>query len=129
MTKVFIDKKENVAQAVEKIIIADDASVVIVIPKNAELSSVPENFALLKREAEAASKHIFVESVDEEALAYAEQNGIEAIHPIFMGDSAVRRALTDIVPRESAAEPVKRPRSLKGARTDAAKLPNQLLAR
>ena len=129
MTKVFIDKKENVAQAVEKIIIADDASVVIVIPKNAELSSVPENFALLKREAEAASKHIFVESVDEEALAYAEQNGIEAIHPIFMGDSAARRALTDIVPREGNAEPVKRPRSLKGARTHAAKLPKKLVVR
>ena len=129
MTKVFIDKRENVAQAVEKIIIADDASVVIVIPKNAELSSAPENFALLKREAEAASKHIFVESVDEEALAYAEQNGIEAIHPIFMGDSAVRRALTDIVPRESAAEPVKRPRSLKGAKMRDAKPSKKLVVR
>lgn len=100
MTKIFIDRSANVAQAVEQTISAEDASVVLVIPRNADIASAQENFELLKREAAAAGKTIFVESVDEDALRRAERSGIEAVHPLFAASGGPRRALTDIVLRE-----------------------------
>jgi hypothetical protein len=99
MTKIFIDRKANVARVVEEIISSEDASVVLVIPTQSVIAESAENFILVKREAEAASKELFVESVDEATLRHAEASGIETIHPLLTAKSDVRRSLTDIVPQ------------------------------
>lgn len=113
MKKIFVDKNEGVAEVVEKIIGHEESTVVLVVPKNAELGESVSNFHLIKREADAAEKHILVESVDEVILALAKSSKIEAVHPLFSagggsasGGEGFRRssAFSDIVPREAPHE-------------------------
>jgi hypothetical protein len=114
MKKIFIEKNESVGEVMEKVIAADDSEVAIVVPRNAKLKDSANNFGILKREAEAAKKHLLIESVDEEVLSLAEAAKIEGLHPLFSGST---RSLSDIVPQEgeSVPEDVK-PKAKKGAK-------------
>ena len=106
MIKLFIDKTEEIASIIEKIIKAAEEEVVIVIPRAALVKESMSNFHLIKREAAAAGKSILIESVDEEILAFSQAADIEAIHPLFRR-SGSERAVSDIVasgaPNEFAA--------------------------
>lgn len=97
MIKLFIDKNEEVASIVGKIIASKDPEIVLVIPKEASLKGSISNFQLLKREAESAGKSLLIESVDEEILSFAQATELDAIHPLFRRDQ-LGIAFSDIVP-------------------------------
>lgn len=81
---------------VEKILSEPDSSIVLVVPRGADLGDSASNFHLLRREAEAGGKHLSIESVDERILALAKSSEIEALHPLL--DTERRGpSLSDIV--------------------------------
>ncbi len=124
MKKITIDKEDGIAEVIDRILDESDEEVTLVIPKGSTLIHSMSNFRLLKREADAAGKEIAVESVDDTALSFAKECGIQAVHPLWRGvrtesdDSEGRRAphgrvsgggMSDIVPkahRASAPSPV-----------------------
>lgn len=97
MKKIFVDKKETAPAAVEKIIAEPESEIVLIVPQNAALKDSVDNFHIIKREAEALGKTIFIESVDESVLALAKKAKIESAHPLFsLGEGG--RSLLDIIP-------------------------------
>jgi len=97
--KIFVEKDEDVAQVIENILSSEGDEVTLVIPKKSVLGRSVSNFHLIKREAGAAGKKVFIESVDEVILALAKAGKLNATHPLF----ELRRrvgAFSDIVPRE-----------------------------
>lgn len=124
MRKIFIEKNESVGEVMEKMLAADESDVAIVVPRNAKLKDSPNNFAILKREAEASKKHLLIESVDDEVLKLAESMKIEGLHPLFSGST---RSLSDIVPQEGENVPEevkpKRRAAKKGAKKVTLKVP------
>lgn len=94
--KIFIDKNEEVASVIEKVISASESDVVLVIPKGNKIKDSASNLHLLKRESAAAGKSISIESVDEEVLSLAKKEKIEAVHPLLKND-VPKRSLRDIV--------------------------------
>lgn len=99
MKKLFIEKNEPVPSVVERIIEEGDMEIVLVIPKESQVGSSAANFRLLKREAQAAGKHLLVESVDDSVLALASSAEIDAAHPLFKPEGAP--SISDIVPAKT----------------------------
>ncbi len=97
MKKLFIDKNEEVASIVDRVISAEDGEVVLVVPKGSTIKESPENLLILKREADSAGKSLLLESVDPDILAAGAKAGIEGFHPLFRDSRA--RSLSDIVPQ------------------------------
>src|SRR3989344_1560274 len=95
MKKISVNKNDEVAAIVDKILHEPDPEIALVIPKFSKLKELPRNFNLLKREAESAGKRVSVESVDEEVLTLAEASGLFNEHPFFSGPP---RSISDIVP-------------------------------
>lgn len=97
MKKIFLDKNDSPAEAVEKMIAAagENEDIVLVIPRGAKVKSSVSNFHLLAREAKAAAKRLTIESVDEEILALAKAAKILAVHPLLSAPAS--RSLSDIV--------------------------------
>ncbi len=95
MKKISINKNDDVAAVVDKMLYEPDPEIVLVVPKHSKLKETPRNFNLLKREAEAAGRKVSVESVDDEVLALAEASGLFNEHPLFNGPA---RSISDIVP-------------------------------
>ncbi len=98
MKKLFVDKNEGVAEIVERIISDEEVDLILVIPKNSRLRESVSNFHLMRREAAASGKNIFVESVDDEVLALSKSANIAATHSFFEGEHK-SSPLLDIVPR------------------------------
>ncbi len=101
MKKISINKNDDVAAVVDKMLYEPDPEIVLVVPKHSKLKEAPRNFNLLKREAEAAGRKVSVESVDDEVLALAEASGLTNEHPLF---NAHARSISDIVPGERGGE-------------------------
>ena len=111
MQRISIDKKDGVPKIVEKILESPDSELLLIIPAKSALKDSEANFQLLKREAEAAEKHISIESIDKEVLALARKAKIEAIHPLFRDDVGAR-SLSDIIPLETSRNQAKQPEVL-----------------
>lgn len=94
MKKIPVNKTDDAAAIVEKFLREPDPNIVLVIPRGAKIKESPRSFNLLKREAEAAGRHVSVESVDEEILALAEASGLYNEHPLFHGG----KSMSDILP-------------------------------
>jgi hypothetical protein len=103
MKKIIIDKTEDIAEVIDRILGEQGDDIALVIPKSSALGKSVRNFNLLKREVDSAGKSVAVESVDETILAFAKQAGIEASHPLW---KSVRGAggFSDIVPKSDGAE-------------------------
>ena len=81
MKKISVNKSDEAAIIVEKIIEADVNEIILIIPRFSHLAESLENFHLLKREAEAIDKKILIESVDNRVVELAELAGVEVNAP------------------------------------------------
>jgi hypothetical protein len=108
MKKVIVDKAQDIAEVIDRILSEEDNDIALVIPKQSILGKSVRNFNLLKREVEAAGKNVVIESVDENILAFAKQVGIDASHPLWR---SVRGGggFSDIVPKDQVASGEERP--------------------
>jgi hypothetical protein len=97
MKKININKSDEAALIVEKIIETDSDEVILIIPRFSQLGESLSNFHLLKREADAMNKKILIESVDNRVIKSAELAGIEAINPFFVKN---KRQFSDIIPKK-----------------------------
>jgi hypothetical protein len=100
MKKISVNKSDEAAVIVEKIIEADTNEIILIIPRFSHLSESLENFHLLKREADAINKKILIESVDNRVIELAELAGIEAINPFFVKN---KKQFSDIIPKKSVS--------------------------
>lgn len=94
MKKISVNKSDEVAVIVEKIIEASDEEIVLSIPRFSHLGGSLSNFNLLKREADALGKKILIESVDDRIIELAEMSGLTALNPFFAKN---KRQFSDIV--------------------------------
>lgn len=101
MKKITIEKEEEIADVVERVLGESDPDVTIVIPKGSALARSARNFHLLKREADGAGKSIAIESVDETILAFAKESGLEGSHPLWRGVRGTG-GVSDIIPAAAA---------------------------
>lgn len=92
--KIYLNKSDSTASAIDKVIRAEDEEVVLYIPRDAEAAETKKDLQLLKREVEAAGKTFKVESVDEGIIERVASLGIEATNP-FLGRG--RKTVSDIV--------------------------------
>jgi hypothetical protein len=92
--KVYLNKTDSIASAIDKVINAPDEEVVLYIPRDAEAARTKRDIELIKREVEALGKTISVESVDDNILELAAASGVRATNP-FLGRS--KHTVSDIV--------------------------------
>lgn len=98
MKKIAVNKSDEVAVIVEKIIEADDNDIILVIPRFAHIGESLSNFYLLKREADAIGKRVSVESVDDHITELSELSGLASVNPFFAQN---KRQFSDIIaPRQ-----------------------------
>ncbi|MBU2101443.1 hypothetical protein KKH05_01870 [Patescibacteria group bacterium] len=103
--KIYLNKSDSIASAIDKVINAPDEEVVLYIPRGAEAAQDKKDIELLKREVGASGKSIVVESVDDDILERVATSGIRATNP-FLGRS--KHTVSDIVvvkPRNRAPSP------------------------
>lgn len=93
MKKIYVDKSDNVASVVERILETPEEAIVLYIPRFTKLAT-PPNFKLLKREIHASGKNVEIESVDDEVLELAKGAGLHASNPFFRKNL---RPMSDIV--------------------------------
>ena len=94
--KIYLNKSDSTASAIDKVLKADDDEVILYIPREAEVAESKKDLQLLQREVEAAGKTFKVESVDDETIGKALSLGIDATNP-FLGRG--KKTVSDIVPR------------------------------
>ncbi len=94
MKKITVSKSDEVAVIVEKMIEAEDGEITLSIPRFSHISESLSNFYLLKREADALSKKISVESIDDRVIELAEMSGLIGTNPFFAKN---KRQFSDIV--------------------------------
>ncbi len=92
--KILVNKSDEVALVVEKIIDADAKEVVLNIPRFSKLSDSLANFHLIKRESKLLNKKVIIESVDDKVIELAGLSGLESLNPVFLRS---RRQFSDIV--------------------------------
>lgn len=97
MKKININKSDEAALIVEKIIEIESDEIILIIPRFSQLGESLSNFHLLKREADAIDKKLLIESVDNRVIELAELAGIEAINPFFVKN---KRQFSDIIPKK-----------------------------
>ncbi len=105
MKKISVNKSDEVAIIVEKIIDVHDSEVVLSIPRFSHLGESLSNFHLLKREAEALEKKIIIESVDDHIVELAEMSGLTAVNPFFAKN---KRQFADIVRTNKSVKTLKK---------------------
>ena len=94
MKKISVNKSDEAAVIVEKIIEAEDNDITLNVPRFSHIGGSLSNFHLLKREADALGKRIFVESVDDQVVELAEMSGLNSVNPFFTQN---KRQFSDIV--------------------------------
>lgn len=92
--KITVNKSDEAAIIVEKIIESDAKEVILSIPRFSHLAESLSNFHLLKREAETLGKKILVESVDDRVVELAALSGLKALNPFF---TKSKKQFSDIV--------------------------------
>ncbi|MEK9186479.1 MAG: hypothetical protein AAB885_02730 [Patescibacteria group bacterium] len=92
--KLSVNKSDEPALVVEKIIDSDADEIILSIPRFSKLADSLANFHLIKREAEFLQKKIIIESVDDKAIELASLAKLEALNPFFIRS---RRQFSDIV--------------------------------
>lgn len=95
MRKITVNKNDEAALVVEKIIAVDDNEVALSIPRFSHLAESPSNFQLIRREADSLGKSVSVESVDDRVVQMAETAGLKATNPFFSKNN--KRQISDIV--------------------------------
>lgn len=101
MKKISVNKSDEVAIIVEKMIESEDDEITLSIPRFSHISESLSNFYLLKREADALGKKISVESIDDRVIELAEMSGLIGTNPFFAKN---KRQFSDIVAPRSAGK-------------------------
>ncbi|MEK7640947.1 MAG: hypothetical protein AAB389_03045 [Patescibacteria group bacterium] len=99
--KIAINKSDEVAFVVEKLIDSEAQEIVLNIPRFSKLADSLSNFHLIAREAKLLGKKIVVESVDDKVIELANLSGLESLNPIL---SRSRRQFYDIVSSKKTRE-------------------------
>ncbi len=99
-TRITVARTEDLAAVVAKVLSCRTPRAVLTVPSGALIGAAPENFQLLRREAEAAGIVIGVESIDDHILALASGSGIPAANPVFR---ARERSMSDIIARPTSS--------------------------
>jgi hypothetical protein len=109
MKKIIVDKAQDIAEVIDRILGEPDGDIALVVPKNSVLGKSVRNFTLLKRETDAGGKSVVIESVDDNILAFAKQAGIDASHPLWR---SVRGAggFSDIIVKDENSEEASSPK-------------------
>ena len=94
MKKISLNKSDEVAEIVEKIIETESDKIILSVPRFSHIGESLSNFHLLKREAGALDKEIIIESVDDHVIELAEMSGLSALNPFFTKN---KRQFSDIV--------------------------------
>ena len=120
MKKILIEKDEDIADAIDRILAEPSTSIVLVVPRGSTLGRSVRNFHLLRREMTSAGRQIEVESVDEQILALAKEAKIPGRHPLL---NRTGGSVSDIVaagdePRETEAPKKRGAKSKHGAADD-----------
>ncbi len=113
--KIFLERSDGLDVAVDAVIGAPAARVILNIPRRSVLGESMHNFQVLKRESETAEKELAIESVDEHILELASVAKISALNPIF---KTRERAVTDIIPRTSRKFPKETGREIMRGKLD-----------
>jgi len=74
---IYVELNDSVSEVVEKIINSSNETVILIVPENARISESILNFRLIKREADAANKKIYINSDAEEVSLMAKESGIK----------------------------------------------------
>ncbi|MEX2054455.1 MAG: hypothetical protein WD883_02855 [Candidatus Colwellbacteria bacterium] len=116
--KIYLNKSDSVASAIDKVLKAEDEEVILYIPRDAEAASTKKDLELLQREVAAAGKTLKVETVDEGILERVSSLGIEATNP-FLGRRG-RTTVSDIVVQGSGRSRARAsaPRGAKSGKKD-----------
>ena len=93
--KIAVQKHDEASFVVEQVLDAKEEDIVLSLPKLAKFSDSESNFRLLRRQAELLGKQVSIETVDDDAIALAEAQGIEARNPFFQ--RAKRNKFSDIL--------------------------------
>ena len=101
MKKINVNKSDEVAVIVEKMIDAEDGEITLSVPRFSHIAESLSNFYLLKREADALGKKISVESVDDRVIELAEMSGLTGTNPFFAKN---KRQFSDIVAPRSGGK-------------------------
>ncbi len=99
--KIAINKSDEVAFVVEKLIDSEAQEIVLNIPRFSKLADSLSNFHLIAREAKLLGKKIVIESVDDKVIELANLSGLESLNPIL---SRSRRQFYDIVSSKKTRE-------------------------
>lgn len=97
--KIVIKKNDDIGSVIEAIERAKDTELILVIPKESKLKGSVAYFKALQGAAGALGKKVVLESVDEDLVNLALENGVEASHPLFTKAGSDERQFSDIVPK------------------------------
>src|SRR3989344_1083263 len=92
--KITVNKRDEAAEVVEKIIDSQAEEIVLSVPRFSKLTDSLSNFHLIRREADLLKKKIIIESVDDKAIELASLAKLESVNPFFVKS---RRQFSDIV--------------------------------
>lgn len=95
-TKIFLEKDDALETVIGHLEMSPAETVTINIPKNSLLAQSAGNFRTLKKISEKTGKELFIESVDERVLEFAEGAKIRGVNPVFRA----REKITDIIPEK-----------------------------
>jgi len=101
--RIQVNKSDEIALVVERIIDAQADEVVLTIPRFSKLSESSANFHLIKREADLLKKRVVIESVDDKVIELAEGVDLESLNPILIK----RRQFSDIAPAPTSPKKVR----------------------
>lgn len=94
MKKIIVNKSDEVSVIVEKMIEAEDGEITLSVPRFSHIGESLGNFYLLKREADALNKKVFIESIDDKVIELASMSGLTGTNPFFAKN---KRQFSDIV--------------------------------
>lgn len=92
--RITINKNDEAAVVVEKLIDSEAEEIVFNIPRFSKLAESLANFHLIKRESDLLKKKVIIESVDDKVIELAELAKLESLNPFFVKS---RRQFSDIV--------------------------------
>ncbi|MDD3614411.1 MAG: hypothetical protein PHF40_01685 [Candidatus Pacebacteria bacterium] len=107
---IYVEINDSVSEVVEKIINSTNEAVILIIPENARISESILNFRLIKREADAANKKIYINSDAEEVLLMAKESGIKIVELSQMSRPSIKNQILigDIRPPQKNKNRVKK---------------------
>lgn len=81
--KIIIAKNDSAEKAIIKLLKVKEDEVILSVPNFSHLANALENFKLIRREADEASKRVTIESVDDMVIELARRADLDSINPFF----------------------------------------------